>query len=111
MSSSDRDRNRSGRGQQGPQSSADKPPNSRLFIICSKLQTESDLKDYFGQFGEVEDVFLVKDKVTREPKGVAYVKFAKFSQAARAMEESDGKRVMNMSKPIKVFNLNIWGKI
>ncbi|XP_030835764.1 RNA-binding protein 45 [Strongylocentrotus purpuratus] len=109
MSSSDRDRNRSGRGQQGPQSSADKPPNSRLFIICSKLQTESDLKDYFGQFGEVEDVFLVKDKVTREPKGVAYVKFAKFSQAARAMEESDGKRVMNMSKPIKVIIANSRG--
>nr|XP_054773764.1 RNA-binding protein 45-like [Lytechinus pictus] len=109
MSSSDRDRNRSGRGQQGPQSSADKPPNSRLFIICSKHQTESDLKEYFGQFGEVEDVFLVKDKMTREPKGVAYVKFAKFSQAAKAMEDSDGKRVMNMSKPIKVIIANSRG--
>ncbi|XP_071494180.1 RNA-binding protein 45-like [Diadema antillarum] len=109
MSSLDRERNRSGKGPMGSASNADKPPNSRLFIICSKNQTESDLKDYFSQFGEVENVWLVKDKVTREPKGVAYVKFAKFSQAAKAMEDSDGKRVMNMTKPIKVIIANSRG--
>ena len=35
------------------------------------------LQDHFKQFGELEYVSVVKDKETKDSKGVAYVKFHK----------------------------------
>lgn len=46
---------------------------------------------------------MVKDKQTKESKGVSYVKFAKSSQACTAMEEMHGKTLQEATKPIKVF--------
>uniref|UniRef100_A0A8C6NUF7 RNA binding motif protein 45 n=1 Tax=Nothobranchius furzeri TaxID=105023 RepID=A0A8C6NUF7_NOTFU len=79
------------------------PPNSRLFLVASRCTTEDELRERFSKFGEVQGVWLVKDKQTKEPKGVAYVKFAKSSQACLAMEEMHGKMLSDGSKPLKVF--------
>ena len=49
--------------------SSDIPPMSRLFIICSKSITESDLRDSFEKFGEIEEIWVVKDKTSGDPKG------------------------------------------
>lgn len=46
---------------------------------------------------------MVKDKQTKEAKGVTFVKFAKSSQACTAMEEMHGKCLAEGTKPIKVF--------
>uniref|UniRef100_A0A3B5MH92 RRM domain-containing protein n=1 Tax=Xiphophorus couchianus TaxID=32473 RepID=A0A3B5MH92_9TELE len=81
----------------------DDPPNSRLFVVTSRSVTEDELRESFSKFGEVQGVWLVKDKQTKEPKGVSYVKFAKSSQACIAMEEMHGKVLQEGTKPIKVF--------
>ena len=56
----------------------------------------------FQHFGSIEDIWVVKDKQTKENRGVCYVKFAKASSAARACEEMDGKVIGEDAKPIKV---------
>ncbi|XP_030754893.1 RNA-binding protein 45 isoform X2 [Sitophilus oryzae] len=63
----------------------------RLFIMCAKSVNEDDLHDYFRQFGELEYVSIIRDKGSGESKGIAYVKFFKFSSAAKAYEECDRK--------------------
>lgn len=51
-------------------SSADTPPMSRLFIICSKSVTEENLREHFDKFGDIEEIWIVKDRATGEGKGI-----------------------------------------
>ncbi|XP_068424863.1 RNA-binding protein 45 isoform X2 [Clinocottus analis] len=81
----------------------DEPPNSRLFVVTSRSITEDELRESFSVFGDVHGVWVVKDKQTKESKGIAYVKFAKSSQACLAMEDMHGKVLMEGTKPVKVF--------
>ncbi|XP_042369975.1 RNA-binding protein 45-like, partial [Plectropomus leopardus] len=81
----------------------DDPPNSRLFVVGSRALTEDELRESFSVFGDIQGVWVVKDRQTKEPKGICYVKFAKSSQACLAMEEMHGKVLAEGSKPIKVF--------
>lgn len=37
----------------------DTPPMSRLFIICSKNNTEEEMEEEFKKFGSLEEVFMV----------------------------------------------------
>nr|XP_057917164.1 RNA-binding protein 45 [Doryrhamphus excisus]XP_057917173.1 RNA-binding protein 45 [Doryrhamphus excisus] len=81
----------------------DDPPNSRLFLVTSRAVTEDELRESFCVFGDIQGVWVVKDKQTKESKGICYVKFAKSSQACLAMEEMHGKVLVDGTKPIKVF--------
>ncbi|XP_078128493.1 RNA-binding protein 45 isoform X1 [Sander vitreus] len=81
----------------------DDPPNSRLFVVTSRSITEDELRESFCVFGDIHGIWVVKDKQTKESKGICYVKFAKSSQACLAMEEMHGKVLMEGTKPIKVF--------
>jgi RNA recognition motif-containing protein len=82
----------------------DEPPYSRCFILCSKKTTEYDLKKAFSKFGYIYDVWIVRDRVTGEPKGIVYIKFGKASEAAKAVEEMSGRFLNHRDKrPIKVF--------
>ncbi|XP_026164886.1 RNA-binding protein 45 isoform X1 [Mastacembelus armatus] len=81
----------------------DDPPNSRLFVVTSRSITEDALRESFSVFGDIQGVWVVKDKQTKESKGIAYVKFSKSSQACLAMEEMHGKVLMEGTKPVKVF--------
>ncbi|XP_031695741.1 RNA-binding protein 45 isoform X1 [Anarrhichthys ocellatus] len=81
----------------------DEPPNSRLFVVTSRSITEDELRESFAVYGDVHGVWVVKDKQTKESKGIAYVKFAKSSQACMAMEDMHGKVLMEGTKPVKVF--------
>ncbi|KAL4635495.1 RNA-binding protein 45 [Arapaima gigas] len=83
--------------------SLDDPPNSRLFLVTSKSISEEVIREHFSPFGEIQDIWVVKDKQTKESKGVSFVKFAKSSQACKAMEEMHGKCLAEGTKPIKVF--------
>ena len=80
----------------------DDPPNSRLFVVTSRSIAEDVLRESFSVFGDIQAVWLVKDKQTKESKGICYVKFAKSSQACLAMEEMHGKVLLEGTKPIKV---------
>lgn len=90
----------------GPMSSskvdADNPPFSRIFIVCGRSTTAEEIRETIAAYGTVEDVWMVKDKVTKENKGICYVKFAKASSAAQAIEYLDGRVIGNDTKPIKV---------
>lgn len=86
-----------------PSSYLDEPANSRLFLVTSKSITEEIIREHFTTFGEIQDIWVVKDKQTKESKGVAFVKFAKSSQACTAMEEMHGRCLAEGTKPIKVF--------
>ena len=65
-----------GRSGQPPGSKYDDPPNSRLFIVCGKSITEDEVKEAFEVYGGIEEIWVLKDKVTNEPKGVTYIKFS-----------------------------------
>ncbi|XP_069081524.1 RNA-binding protein 45 isoform X2 [Pleurodeles waltl] len=83
--------------------SLDDPPNSRVFLVISKSTSEDVIRHRFSEFGDIQDIWVVKDKHTKESKGIAFVKFAKSSQACRAMEEMHGQCLTDNTKPIKVF--------
>ncbi len=80
----------------------DVPPFSRVFIVCSKNMKDDEIKDAFGVYGTIEDIWMVKDRMTKESKGICYVKYDKASSAAKAIEEMDGKVIGSDPKPIKV---------
>lgn len=79
------------------------PPLSRLFIISSKSLGEKDFRDAFEKFGRIEELWVVRDRKTGENKGVTYIKYSKTSEAARAMDEMNGKNIGNVSRSIKVM--------
>jgi len=90
-------------GGRGPGNKYDDPPNSRLFIVCGKSITEDQFKESFEKYGEIEEIWVLKDRVTGEPKGVTYIKFSKTSEAALAMEEMNGRCVGSHPRPLKVL--------
>jgi RNA recognition motif-containing protein len=47
---------------------------------------DSELRDHFAQFGDIDYVSIVKDKNTKESKGFAYVKYHRVSHTAKAFE-------------------------
>ena len=81
----------------------DHPPFSRAFVVCSKNNTEEEIRACFTPYGCIEDIWMVKDRMTKENKGICYVKFDKASSAALAIENLDGKVLGADQKPIKVY--------
>ncbi|KAK9693507.1 RNA recognition motif [Popillia japonica] len=86
-----------------PKNPNDTPPNSRLFVIGSKQLTEEDFREAFSKYGDIEEIWLVKDRATGERKGFTYVKFNKTSEAARALEALNGKVIGNTNRHIKII--------
>ena len=62
------------RSSNGPNTKYDDPPNSRLFIVCGRQITEDQFKEGFGVYGKIEEIWLVKDRVSKAPKGITYIK-------------------------------------
>ncbi|XP_069948805.1 RNA-binding protein 45 isoform X2 [Cherax quadricarinatus] len=90
-------------GKYGKESKYDDPPHSRLFIVCGKSITEEDFRESFSKHGTIEEIWVVKDRNTDEPKGVTYIKFSKTSEAALAMEEMNGRCIGGHPRPLKVL--------
>ncbi|XP_076461498.1 RNA-binding protein 45-like [Babylonia areolata] len=84
----------------------DAPPNSRLFILCQKGIEEREFREHFGEFGGIEDVWIVKDKRTNEDRGIVYISFRKTSEAMLAMENMNGRCMPGQLKPLKVVVAN-----
>lgn len=64
---------------------------TRLFLMIPRTMERDDLKEEFRQFGDVEHASIVKDRETGASKGLGYVNFYKFTDAAIAFEECDEK--------------------
>lgn len=78
------------------------PPLSRLFIVCSKTTSEDDFTQAFSSFGTIQAIKILRDR-NGESKGVAYIKFAKTSQAALACEAMNGQSIGDSQRPVKVI--------
>ncbi|KAK7075163.1 RNA-binding protein 45 [Halocaridina rubra] len=87
----------------GRESKYDDPPHSRLFIVCGKSITEEDFRESFSKYGTIDEIWVVKDRTSEEPKGVTYIKFSKTSEAALAMEEMNGRCIGGHPRPLKVL--------
>ena len=99
----DEDRSRGSSNSSTPNTKYDDPPNSRLFIVCGKQIDEEQFKEAFEVYGKIEEVWLLKDRHTKTPKGIAYIKFSKTSEAATAMEEMNGRCIAGCPRPLKVL--------
>lgn len=66
---------RSGRRFSSGGSNLDEPPNSRLFIIGSKILTEDHFKEAFEEFGTIEEIRSLRDRQTGENKGKRLLTF------------------------------------
>lgn len=68
--------------------------NSKLYVgNLSFKTTEADLRDAFGQFGNVTDVHLASDRITGRPRGFAFVSFATAEESKLAIEKMNGAEV------------------
>ncbi|XP_050663860.1 RNA-binding protein 45-like [Leptidea sinapis] len=83
--------------------SEDTPVYSRLFIICERKLTEEDFRNAFLKFGTIEDIKLPIDRNTGQPKGIAFIKFSRTSEAAAALEAMNGKNISNSHRPLKIL--------
>jgi RNA recognition motif-containing protein len=52
--------------------------------------TESQLRDLFSPYGQIEDLAMIMDRETGRPKGFAFITFATQQAAEKALEK-DGK--------------------
>ncbi|GIL52539.1 hypothetical protein Vafri_8379 [Volvox africanus] len=63
----------------------------RLFVRnLAYTATETDLSDFFGAFGDLQEVHLVMDRETKRSKGLAYVQYQIPEDAVRAAQQLDG---------------------
>lgn len=65
--------------------------NSKLYVgNMSFKTTEADLRNTFGQFGTVTDVYIANDRETGRPRGFAFVTFATAEESKAAVEKMNG---------------------
>ena len=63
---------------------------SRIFVVIPKSFSEDDLRAKFADYdSDIDYCQVVRDRETRDSKGVGYVKFTKPSTAALAIETCD----------------------
>jgi RNA recognition motif-containing protein len=67
--------------------------------------TEEDLKELFGQYGEIEEAIIIKDRMSGRSKGFGFVTFAEDADAEKAIEALSGhdlngrELVVNEARP------------
>ena len=65
--------------------------NSKLYVGNMSFKTsEDDLRNAFGQFGSVTDVYIANDRETGRPRGFAFVTFATAEESKLAIEKMNG---------------------
>lgn len=65
--------------------------NSKLYVgNMSFKTTEDDLRQHFGQYGSVADVYVAMDKMTGRPRGFAFVTMGTAEEAKLAAEKTNG---------------------
>lgn len=65
--------------------------NSKLYVGNLSFQTsEAELRDAFGQFGTLTDVYIASDRMTGRPRGFAFVTFSTEDESKVAAEKMNG---------------------
>jgi RNA recognition motif-containing protein len=68
------------------------PMSAKLFVGNLSYQaTEEDLRELFQQAGTVQSVRIVTDQFTGRPRGFGFVEMATPEEAARAIEQLNGR--------------------
>ncbi|CAK9321304.1 unnamed protein product [Citrullus colocynthis] len=76
-----------------PASFFDYPLASRLMVRNLPYSTnESRLQEEFSNFGEIAEVLLAKDRLTKRPKGYAFIQYTCQDDAMLALENMDCKK-------------------
>jgi RNA-binding motif X-linked protein 2 len=70
---------------------------------------EDDLVKIFSQFGEIEDVNLVRDKNTGKSRGFAFIKYADQRSTVLAIDNFNGIKLMG--KSIRVDHVREYRKL
>ncbi len=55
--------------------------------------TEADLHTEFGALGQVDEVAVITDRETGQPRGFAFVTMGNDNEARNAMEQLNGKEI------------------
>ncbi len=55
--------------------------------------TDANLNELFAQYGELEDVFIMKDKFSGRSKGFGFVTFVNDEDGQKAIAELNGKEL------------------
>ena len=63
--------------------------------------TEDEVRQAFAEFGQVAEVRLIVDKFSGESRGFGFVEMPSKTEAAKAIEEMNGKELMG-----RVLNVN-----
>nr|CAH7763559.1 unnamed protein product [Callosobruchus chinensis] len=84
-------------GRSTPNNSNDPAPG-KLFVGGLSWQTSSEkLKEYFGMFGNVTDVLIMKDPVTQRSRGFGFITFSETSSVENVLKVPihtlDGKKI------------------
>jgi RNA recognition motif-containing protein len=65
--------------------------NTKLYVGNMSFNTSEDgLRQAFGQFGTVTDVYLASDRETGRPRGFAFVTFSTADESKLASEKMNG---------------------
>ena len=65
---------------------------SKIYVgNLSYSSAESDLNDYFSQFGAIAEVKLITDRETGRSKGFAFVTFDEPAAAEKAISAANGQ--------------------
>lgn len=65
--------------------------NSKLYVgNMSFKTTEAGLRDAFGQFGSITDIYIASDRETGRPRGFAFVTFSTAEESKLAAEKLNG---------------------
>jgi len=75
--------------------------NNRLYVGNLSFDTGAEsVRAAFAELGAVEDVYLVTDRATGRSRGFAFVTMSTPEEAARAIQEMDGR--MLDGRPLRV---------
>lgn len=65
--------------------------NSKLYVGNLSFNTTEDaLRDAFGAFGNLTDVYVAMDRMTGRPRGFAFVTFSTAEESQLAIEKMNG---------------------
>ena len=64
--------------------------------------TDNDLKNAFGEYGAVTSVNIIKDRVTGNSKGFAFVEMDNDDEGQKAIDELNGKELQGRSLKVNL---------
>lgn len=77
-----------------PPDHPDANEGNNVYVSNLTIDTkESDLKTLFSKFGEIKEVRIVRDPITRESRGFGFVTFEKSESATEAINELNDKEL------------------